>query len=211
LATNQEYIVAITGASGSIYGKRLLQELLKRGFDISLLISEPGKLVMSHELGFTFDEKEAGNEITKWLAVPDAKVRLKYYSDKDLTAPICSGSHVTAGMVIIPCSMATLGAIANGLSSSLIERAADVVLKQSRQLVLVPRETPLSRIHLKNLLYAEEAGAKIVPAMPAFYSNPKTIDDMVDFVVGKVLDLLGIRHDLFKRWEGDSRALVPEI
>jgi len=200
LGSNQEYVVAITGASGSIYGKRFLQELLKHNFDVSLIISNPGKLVISHELGFTFSEQTATAEIFDWLDVPYTEGELKYYRDDDFMAPTCSGSHVTKGMVILPCSMATLGAIANGISSSLIERSADVALKESRRLVIVPRETPLNRIHLKNLLKVEEAGAKIVPAMPAFYNDPRTVEEMVDFVVGKVLDQLGIEHELFVRW-----------
>lgn len=200
--SKSEYIVAITGASGSIYGKRLLQELLKREFKVSLIISGPGRQVISHELGFTFNDKDAPVEIAKWLDVDGAKKHLYYYRDDDFMSPVCSGSHVTAGMVIIPCSMATLGAVANGLSSSLIERAADVTLKEARRFIIVPRETPLNRIHLQNLLRVEEAGARILPAMPAYYNNPRTIDDIVDFVVGKVLDQLGIEHELYKRWEG---------
>ncbi len=202
LKSNKEYTVAITGASGSIYGKRLLQELLKRDFTVSLVISEPAKLVIKHELGFTFDEDNVSIKIADWVGMLDKANRLKYYRDDDLMAPICSGSHITSGMVIIPCSMATVASVANGLSSSLIERSADVALKESRILVIVPRETPLSRIHLTNLLKVQEAGAKVVPAMPAFYNNPKTIEDIVDFVVGKVLDQMGVEHNLYKRWQG---------
>lgn len=197
---NREYTVAITGASGSIYGKRLLNELLKRDFTVSLVISDPGKLVIKRELGFTFNDNDASVEIAGWLGMLDKASQLKYYRDDNLMAPICSGSHITSAMVIMPCSMATLSSIANGISSSLIERAADVMLKESRVLVIVPRETPLSRIHLTNLLKVQEAGARVVPAMPAFYSNPKTIEDIVDFVVGKVLDQLGVEHELFTRW-----------
>jgi len=199
-----EYIVAITGASGSIYGKRTIQVLLERGFNVSLIVSDPGKLVISHELGFSINEDDPVGSLADWLAVPGAEKLLKYYRNDDLMAPVCSGSYITEGMIIIPCSMATLGAIANGLSSSLIERTADVVLKESRRIIIVPRETPLNRIHLKNLLAVEEAGAKVVPAMPAFYHNPKTIDELVDFVVGKTLDQLGVEHDLFERWKGSS-------
>jgi 4-hydroxy-3-polyprenylbenzoate decarboxylase len=198
-----EYTVAITGASGSIYGKRLLEELLKAGFNISLLISDPGKQVIAHELGFSFNESDAVEAIADWLEVVDAEEHIKYYRDDDFMAPVCSGSHVTEGMVIVPCSMATLAAVANGLSSTLIERTADVTLKEGRRLVVVPRETPLNRIHIKNLLSAQEAGARIVPAMPAFYTNPKTVEEIIDFVVGKVLDQMGVEHDLYKRWSGE--------
>lgn len=197
-----EYTVAITGASGSIYGKRLLEELLKAGFNVSLIISDPGKQVIAHELGFSFKENNAATAIADWLEIEGAEEHIKYYRDDDFMAPVCSGSHITEGMVIIPCSMATLAAVANGLSSSLIERTADVTLKEGRRLVIVPRETPLSRIHIKNLLSAQEAGARVVPAMPAFYTNPTTIEEIVDFVVGKVLDQMGIEHSLFKRWDG---------
>jgi len=203
LGSNLEYVVAITGASGVVYGKRLIQELLRKDFNVSLIISNPGKLVITHELGFSFNEDNAVAEMAEWLEASNAAARLSYYRDDDLMAPMCSGSHFTGGMVIIPCTMATLGAIAGGLSSSLIERSADVALKESRRLVIVPRETPFNRIHLKNLLEAEGAGAKIVPAMPAFYNNPKTIEDLVDFVVGKVLDQLGVEHTLFERWQGE--------
>jgi len=203
LGSNLEYVVAITGASGVVYGKRLIQELLRKDFNVSLIISNPGKLVITHELGFSFNEDNAVAEMAEWLEASNAAARLSYYRDDDLMAPMCSGSLFTGGMVIIPCTMATLGAIAGGLSSSLIERSADVALKESRRLVIVPRETPFNRIHLKNLLEAEGAGAKIVPAMPAFYNNPKTIEDLVDFVVGKVLDQLGVEHTLFERWQGE--------
>ncbi|NCO65756.1 MAG: aromatic acid decarboxylase [Candidatus Aquicultor secundus] len=203
MGSNLEYVVAITGASGVVYGKRLIQELLRKDFNVSLIISNPGKLVITHELGFSFNEDNAVAEMAEWLEASNAAARLSYYRDDDLMAPMCSGSHFTGGMVIIPCTMATLGAIAGGLSSSLIERSADVALKESRRLVIVPRETPFNRIHLKNLLEAEGAGAKIVPAMPAFYNNPKTIEDLVDFVVGKVLDQLGVEHTLFERWQGE--------
>jgi flavin prenyltransferase len=181
----------MTGASGAVYGVRLLDELIKRDYKVSLLISDPGKLVLEHEMGISVND------------IVDKSDQICHYPDDDLMAPICSGSHVTSGMIIIPCSMATLGAVANGISSSLIERTADVMLKESRELVVVPRETPLNHIHLKNMLALQEAGAKIVPAMPAFYSKPKTIADIIDFVVGKVMDVLGIEHDLFDRWDGE--------
>ncbi|HCG99957.1 MAG: aromatic acid decarboxylase [Candidatus Aquicultor primus] len=196
-----EHVVAITGASGAVYGVRLVEILIERGHEVSLIISEPGKLVLAHELDYHFDDEQVVSVFAEKLGIPEAENLLRYYSNDDFMAPVCSGSHRTAGMVIIPCSMATLGAVANGLSSNLIERTADVMLKESRRLILVPRETPFSRIHLKNLLAAEEAGAKIVPPMPAFYHKPATVSDMVDFVVGKVLDQLEVEHELFKRWE----------
>lgn len=219
----RKYVVAITGASGSIYGVRLLGELLERGYKVSLLVSEPGKLVLNHELGLSFEslnkpgklDKATGEAVAEMFykyifrtgepQVESKHESLVYYDDEDLMAPVCSGSHLTEGMIIIPCSMATVGSVANGISSTLIERTADVMLKESRRLVLMPRETPLNRIHLKNMLALQEAGAQIVPAMPAFYHNPQTIGDLVDFVVGRVLDSLRIEHNLFKRWDEEQR------
>lgn len=196
-----EYVIAITGASGSVYGVRLAEVLLKHGHRVALLLSDPARLVLAHELGYHFDDEQVASAFAAKLGMHEVGDLLTYYRNDDLMAPVCSGSHRTAGMVIIPCSMATLGAVANGLSSTLIERTADVMLKESRRLIVVPRETPLNRIHLKNLLAAEEAGARIVPAMPAFYHRPETVEDMVDFIVGKVLDQLEIEHELFRRWE----------
>jgi 4-hydroxy-3-polyprenylbenzoate decarboxylase len=207
---------------------RLVEELLERGCRVSLIVSDPGKLVAEHELGLSFDEfdkdkfdKVSGESVAgifNWFGGFRGRAKnpgslgsrvepgsFNYYCDDDFMAPVCSGSHLTEGMIIVPCSMATLGSIANGISSSLIERAADVMLKESRRLVLIPRETPLNRIHLKNMLAVQEAGAQIVPAMPAFYHNPETVEDMVDFVVGKVLDSLKIEHNLFIRWNGEER------
>ncbi|MDP3013937.1 MAG: UbiX family flavin prenyltransferase, partial [Candidatus Subteraquimicrobiales bacterium] len=131
-----------------------------------------------------------------------ADEQLEYIDCQNLNSSICSGSYKVEGMIICPCSMATLASIASGISSNLLERAADVTLKEARPLVVVPRETPLNQIHLKNMLKLSQAGALIVPAMPAFYHQPKNIEDLVSFVVGKVLDIFKIEHNLYKRWEG---------
>ncbi len=184
------YIVAITGASGVIYGVRLVQVLAEQSLRVELVISDTAKIVAREEMGIDL----AGT-------VPQQSVYLHDF--KDFTAPIASGSYPVEGMVVIPCSMGTLGAIASGLSQNLIHRAADCTIKEGRKLVLVPRETPLSAIHLENMLKLSRLGVRIVPAMPAFYSGQQSIQEIVDFMVGKVLDQVGIPHALFPRWIGN--------
>lgn len=188
-------LVAITGASGSIYGLRLLEELLKAGHQVTLVASASGHEVCRFETGVELADSDTLK--ARW-AVSDAKLILRGVDD--LWAPEASGSAAPEAMVIAPCSMGTAGRIAAGISGNLIERAADVMLKERRPLLLLPRETPFSSIHLENLLKLSQIGARIVPAMPAFYQRPATLDDMVDFVVGKLLDQLGINHSLFRRW-----------
>lgn len=179
-------IVAMTGATGAIYGIRLLEVLREKGVDVHLVIS-------------AWAEKTIALETTCTVAKVK-KMAGRCYAADDLSAPISSGSFPTAGMVVIPCSMKTLAAIAHGISDNLIIRAADVMLKEKRKLILVPRESPLNLIHLRNLTIAAEAGAVILPPMAAFYFKPKSIADLVDHMVGKVLDLLGVEHHLFPRW-----------
>lgn len=179
-------IVAMTGASGAIYGKRLLEMLREKEVETHVVISKAAEKVIDHEL-----------EITK----QDIKKLATYaYEMDDLNAPIVSGSFKTDGMIIMPCSMKTLAGIAHGYSDNLILRSADVVLKEKRKLIVVPRETPLNAIHLSNMLELAKQGVIVVPAMPAYYHTPKKIDDLIDFVVGKVLDLIKIEHSLYKRW-----------
>ncbi len=197
-------IVALTGASGAAYGLRLVEELLKRGDDVELVISPSGFLILKEELGLSLKGRDAATALTGFLKLKGHKTpgRLKSYDVSDISAPIASGSSLKRAMVVCPCSMGTLARISAGVSGNLIERAADCVLKESGLLVLVPRETPLSAIHLENMLKLKNAGAVILPAMPGFYFKPETIDDMVDFMVGKILDSLGIENDLYKRWQG---------
>jgi 4-hydroxy-3-polyprenylbenzoate decarboxylase len=183
------YIVAITGASGVIYGVRLLQVLAEQSIPVELVISDTAKIVAREEMGIDLAE-----------AVSQRGVHLHDF--KDFTAPIASGSYPVEGMVVIPCSMGTLGAIASGLSQNLVHRAADCTIKEGRKLVLVPRETPLSAIHLENMLKLSRLGVRIVPAMPAFYSGQQSIQEIVDFMVGKALDQMDIPHALFPRWVG---------
>lgn len=189
------YIVALTGASGIVYGIRLIEELLKC-FEVHLIASHPACLVLEQELNWNFAGER--KEVFK-ARLPG---NLVYYDNNDLAAPPASGSFRCQGMVVIPCTMATTSALACGSSRSLLERTADVMMKEKRPLVIVPRETPLSTIHLRNLLTLAESGAHVIPAMPAFYSNPQSIADMVDFVVGKVLDAMHIEHCLFERYKG---------
>lgn len=197
-------LVAITGASGSRYGLRLTAELLRAGCRVSLLLSEPGRQVLNYEtgLGWSAESAECQRQVTTHFASEDV-ISL---DNSNLFAAVASGSNPADAMVICPCSMGTAGRVAAGLSETLLERAADVMLKERRPLLVVPRETPLSVIHLENLLRLARAGAVIIPAMPAFYHLPQSLDDLVDFVVGKVLDQLGVEHELFKRWGGENSA-----
>ncbi len=178
--------IAITGASGVIYGKRLLEELRNKKIETHLVISQAAKQIIKHEL-------ETSEKTLEKLADHVHEI-------DDWSSPIMSGSFKTDGMVIVPCSMKTLAGIASGFAENVILRAADVALKEKRKLILVPRETPLNTIHLRNMLDLTKQGVIIVPAMPAFYHKPKNIEDLVDFVVGRVLDILGVEHTLYKRW-----------
>jgi 4-hydroxy-3-polyprenylbenzoate decarboxylase len=194
------YTLAITGASGSAYGVRLLECLLKSGARVCLCITREGSLVIQEEIGMVW----AGSpeEVTKRVLSRMGSVtgQLSVYHEEDFMAPIASGSVPVDAMMIVPCSMKTIAAIAAGGSTNLVERAADVTLKERRPLVVVPRETPLSPIHLRNLLTISQAGVHVLPAMPAFYQHPKSIEDLVDFIVGRVLDSLKIEHRLYRRW-----------
>jgi 4-hydroxy-3-polyprenylbenzoate decarboxylase len=190
------YVVALTGASGIIYGIRLVQELLERDYEVHLVASKPALIVAEQELGWKCSDCW---EETLHRYIPGDK--LFCYDNLNIAAKIASGSFITDGMVIIPCTMSTVAAVANGLSNNLIERTADVMLKEKRPLIMAPRETPLSSVHLRNMLALTEAGVHLIPAMPGFYHNPKTIEDLVNFLVGKVMDGMGIAHNLFKRYE----------
>ncbi|GAX89722.1 UbiX family flavin prenyltransferase [Effusibacillus lacus] len=194
---SKEFVVGITGASGGIYGVRLVQELAAAGHLVHLLLTNASWQVFREELQWNITAGDRSS-IPIWFKVDPASVQV--HDMHDYRAPVASGSHHTDGMVIIPCSMGTLSAIAHGASDNLLERAADTALKEGRTLVVVPRETPMNAIHLRNMLMLAEAGARILPAMPGFYHLPQTIDDLVDFVVGKVLDALRIDHNLFRRW-----------
>jgi 4-hydroxy-3-polyprenylbenzoate decarboxylase len=192
-------VVAITGASGSPYGARLLNVLLRAGRTVHLVVSPAATQVIEQELGVRLDLDRF--DPTLLLGARDVNLGgLRYHHFRDFSAGIASGSFLTAGMAVCPCSMGTVAAIAHGTSENLIHRAADVHLKERRKLVLVPRETPLGLVQLRNLTAAAEAGAVVLPAMPAFYTRPQAVADMVDFVVGRVCDQLGVEHQLLKRW-----------
>jgi len=185
-------IVAITGASGVVYGKRLLEELKKSNVETHLVISEAAKKIIKLELDTSVNSIE--------------KLATHVHENDDWSSPIVSGSYRTDGLVIVPCSMKTLAGAANGFAENAVLRAADVMIKEKRKLIVVPRETPVNCIHLKNMLELSQQGVYVVPAMPAFYHKPETIDDIVDFVVGRILDVLGIDHHLYKRWSETKKS-----
>jgi 4-hydroxy-3-polyprenylbenzoate decarboxylase len=213
-------VVALTGASGPIYGIRLVEELLTRAHDVELVASPASLLLLKEEMGVALDARTDGAEkaleayilgrVRRGAGKGAGKGRgkakaaqgvLRCFRHDDLGAAMASGSSLRRTMAVCPCSMGTLARIAAGVSGNLIERTADTVLKERGTLVLVPRETPLSTIHLENMLKLSRCGAVVLPAMPAFYPRPSAIEDMVDFVVGKVLDALGVENSLYARWK----------
>jgi 4-hydroxy-3-polyprenylbenzoate decarboxylase len=195
-----DLVLALTGASGAAYGVRLLEVLLGLGRTVHVTISPAAVEVMEHELErrVRLDRFELRDLLGG--AADGLPGRVDYHDYRNFQAGIASGSFLTAGMAICPCSMGTVAAIAHGLSQNLIHRAADVHLKERRKLILVPRETPLHVIQLRNLASCAEAGAVVLPAMPAFYTRPRTLQDQVDFIVGRVCDQLGVEHQLLRRW-----------
>lgn len=196
--------LALTGASGMAYGLRLLECLIAANLDVQLLISQAAHLVAKQELGITLPARagDLERQLTDSLATRDGQLRV--YGREDWNAPVASGSNPADAMVVCPCSMGTLAAIAHGLSDNLIERAADVMLKEQRKLILVPREAPFSTLHLENMLTLSKMNAVILPANPGFYHRPQSVDAVIDFVVARILDQLGIQHTLMARW-GDDR------
>ncbi|HEX2251608.1 MAG TPA: flavin prenyltransferase UbiX [Gemmatimonadales bacterium] len=191
-------VLALTGASGAPYGVRLLEVLARHHVPVWLIVSEHGMRLLREECAI--DSLDALRQGTggDWSSVVS-------YPDDDRGAPPASGSRRTIGMVVCPCSMGTVAAIAGGTSRSLVERAADVTLKEHRKLILVPRETPLSVVHLRNLLAAAEAGAVILPAAPGFYHRPAQVGELIDFVVQRILDQLGIEIEIARRWKGSAK------
>jgi 4-hydroxy-3-polyprenylbenzoate decarboxylase len=195
-------VIAITGASGAIYATRTLAALLERECHIELVVSDYGRRLLRDELG----DAAAIDKLMDYLAASYGEgVRAGTYtlhSNKDLGAKIASGSQDCEAMVIVPCSMKTLAGVAHGLSRNLVERAADVMLKERRPLIILPRETPMSLPQLKNMVLCAEAGAMLMPAMPAFYQMPQTLDDLASFMAGKILGALGFKHELYPAWKG---------
>lgn len=197
------YFLGITGASGHAYAEALLRALVACGHDVDVSVTEAGAKVMRHELGI--DPGDRGERLAErlagWIGTEAAR-RVRAFRSDAVEAPPSSGTSLTGGVILCPCSMGTLARVSVGFSSNLVERAADVALKEGKRLLLVPRETPLSIVHLENLLRMARLGAIVLPAMPGFYHRPKTRDDLVDHVVGKILDRLDVENSVGARWKG---------
>jgi flavin prenyltransferase len=194
--------LAVTGASGALYAVRTLAALLAHGLHVELVVSDFGRRLLREELGEAASAERLMPYLIERYGSSVEAGRLTLHSNRDLGATIASGSHRCRGMAIVPCSMKTLAGVAHGLSRNLVERAADVMLKERRPLVIVPRETPMSLPQLKNMVLCAEAGAIMLPAMPAFYQLPRSLDDLADFMAGKVLSSLGFDHELYPEWTG---------
>lgn len=189
----KKFVIGITGASGSIYAIRLIEELLKKGVFVHIICTENGKKVMKFETSIDLDD---------WVKELENKyAHIKLEDINNLFSGIASGSYKFDSMIILPCSMGTLAEISNGFAKNLLCRAADVALKENRRLIIVPRETPLNAIHLENMLKLSRLGVSILPAMPGFYHKPQSIEDLINFIVGKILDSVSIENTLFKKWE----------
>jgi flavin prenyltransferase len=201
-SSRRSITLAITGASGALYAVRTMAALLERGCHLELVVSDYGRRLLRDELGETAAVDRLADYLVSKYGSDVRKGSTSLYSNKDLGAKIASGSQGCEGMVVVPCSMKTLAGIAHGLSRNLVERAADVMLKERRPLIIVPRETPMSLPQLKNMVLCAEAGAMIMPAMPAFYQMPQTLDDLADFMAGKILSALGFEHELYPAWKG---------
>ncbi len=196
------YIIGITGASGSIYADSLLRALLAQGHEVLVTASRAGKLVLHHELGLCIEgleEAAAQAELRRYFGAGEA---LYYYAPENIAAPIASGSAKADAMVVLPCSMGTLGSIRAGVSGNLLQRAADVMLKERRPLFLVPRESPCNTIHLENMAALSGYGAVIVPASPGFYAKPKTLEELIAHFTGRLLDQLGLPQTMAAPWQG---------
>ncbi len=194
------WVVALTGASGMRYALRLLQVAAPHLAELHLILSEAAMRVLNEEEGLAISPSRLSTQ----SLLGEELSNVRFHSVKDIGAPIASGSHICDGMVIVPCSMSTLGAIANGVATNLIHRTAEVALKERRPLILVPRETPLSAIHLENMLKLSRLGVSITPAMPGFYHKPQNLDDLVDMLVMKILDQMKIQTSLVTRWTGKA-------
>lgn len=208
------YVVALSGGSGAPYALRLIELLLRADHQVKAIVSPAAEKILRIESGIELtgslvDKQES---LRNAFHIDQPEVGFELYDHKDVAAPISSGSYTHDGLVIVPCSMGTMGRIANGISSDLVSRAADVALKERRKLIVVPRETPLSEIHIRNMLAVTQAGGIVLPAMPGFYHQPKTIDDMVNMIVSRILDHLDIENNIFDRWKGEgiSRFLAMD-
>jgi 4-hydroxy-3-polyprenylbenzoate decarboxylase len=195
------WVVGVSGASGTPYAAAMLRALIDAELPIDLVVSQAARLTILDETGISWQDNT--ESLSRWLGIEAPSIDIKYWSPRDLAAGPSSGSYLTRGMVVVPASTASVAGIALGLSKDLLQRAADVTLKERRPLVVVPRETPFTRATLRHLLELDEAGAVVLPASPAFYAKPKDVQQLVDFVAGKILDVIGVKHDLFRRWTGE--------
>ncbi len=200
------YIVGVSGGSGAPYAQRVIVGLVGAGHDARIVVTDAGRRVFEIELDIhlTGDPSPDTQTLMDRMDLSGGPGSIELFDQRDVAATIASGSYDCAGMVVLPCSMGTLARIANGMSSNLLERAADVSLKERRQLILVPRETPLSLVHLRNMTAVTEAGAVVLPAMPGFYHRPQRVQDLVDMIAGRVLDQLGVESNLLRRWQGSG-------
>ncbi len=198
------FILAITGASGAIYAKCTLRGILNLGHDVACVISPAGKRVLEIEEGLNLSGNTTSDQalILNWCDKPETRGTLELFHEEDVAAKIASGSCRSEGMIVVPCSGGTLARVAHGISGGLIERSAEVCLKERRKLILVLRETPISLVYIRNMQAAAEAGATILPAAPGFYHHPKTIEDLADTIAGRTMDALGLQTPLVQRWRG---------
>lgn len=202
------FVIGITGASGAVYGLRLLEALAAGGHRLHVIASPTGRSILKDETGLDLGATPASARAALAAHLGEG-AEVAVHGERNLYAPLASGSFRTDAMVLCPCSMKAAAAVAHGMAEGLIERAADVHLKEGRPLVLVPRETPLSAIHLENLLKLARLGVRVVPAMPGFYTHPKTVDDLVDFVVARILDRLGVGPEWHPRWGDADSGSIP--
>jgi 4-hydroxy-3-polyprenylbenzoate decarboxylase len=198
----QRYFLGLTGASGHVYAEALLRALVGAGYGVDLCVTASGSKVLRHELGIELAGRPSAAALAEWLG-PDVASAVRLFPPDAVEAPASSGTALLRGVLLCPCSMGTLARVAAGFSSNLVERAADVALKEGRTLLVVPREAPLSAIHLENMLRLVRLGTIVLPAAPGFYHHPRSIDDLVQHLVGKVLDRLGIAHTRGARWRGE--------
>lgn len=206
------FVIGVTGASGAPYARTVLSELLRGGHKVFVVISDSGRKVLQVESGVSLTgNTEADIEpVHRWLGLEETQTGLTLLHHQDVAAPIASGSYPIDGMAIVPCSGGVLGRIANGISNGLIERAADVCLKERRRLILVPRETPISLVHLRNMTAVTEAGAIVLPASPGFYHSPESIQDLVDAVAGRIIHHLGVSTPLLQEWRGPQPSAFAQ-
>jgi 4-hydroxy-3-polyprenylbenzoate decarboxylase len=204
LSNQKRLMIGVTGASGSILAERLIEECLPKVERIYLTITETGRKVIPHEL----NPEKSGFSLARWIRSDSADRQnnvIREFGIDDFFAPIASGTSAATDMVIVPCSMGTLARVAHGMSLNLLERSADVILKERRRLIIVPREAPLSAIHLENMLSVSRAGAMILPPMPGFYQKPKSFEEVVDFIVGRIMENLDLEHNLYRPWNSRMR------